>query len=126
MSFFKSIGRRFLQSMEERAAVRVFEQIQHVDEAVLIQAGISPELLQQGPVAYPWRKEKDTLSRQKPVVNLPVSDEAAIRLGIRELSACSDSELHDLGITRGSIADVVRHGRPDVERLSGNQGRHAA
>ena len=35
---------------------------------------------------------------------------------ILELEAYNDNELADLGIHRGQIEDVVRHGRPGIER----------
>ena len=35
---------------------------------------------------------------------------------IDELSAYNDNELADLGIHRGQIEDVVRHGRPGIDR----------
>ena len=37
---------------------------------------------------------------------------------IRELRACSDRELRDLGITRGSIVEAVHYGRPGVDQVS--------
>ena len=35
---------------------------------------------------------------------------------IVELEAYNDNELADLGIQRGQIEDVVRHGRPGIDR----------
>lgn len=124
MSLFSSISRNFLQTMEKRAAVRVHEYLQHVDTSLMIQAGISPELFDKGPAAYPWRQESSSELTQ--VVSLASSNETAIREGISELKACSDAELNDLGITRGSIADVVRLGRPGVEQVAPKHDRQAA
>lgn len=38
--------------------------------------------------------------------------EADYAAAIAELEACSDADLLDLGLTRGTIAEAVRHGRP--------------
>ena len=40
------------------------------------------------------------------------------RRAIRELRACSDRELRDIGITRGSIVEAVHLGRPGVDQVS--------
>ena len=116
MSLFRLFSGRLIASMEKRAAIRVHEHLQLVSAENLIKAGISPELLAQGPAAYPWREEVER--REASVAGLPVSDEAAIRLGIAELKACTDAELHDLGIARGDIAHVVRFGRPGVDETN--------
>lgn len=123
MSFFNSLSSRFLESMEKRAAVLVHEHLQALSAENLAKAGISQQLLSQGPAAYPWREEAVSINAKASVTSLPVSNENAIREGIAELKACSDAELHDLGISRGEIAHVVRFGRPGVDRVNphGNQ-----
>lgn len=119
--------------MEKQAARRVHQHIQHVDSDVLHWAGISPELLARGPAAYPWRIEP--ASEAGPTVQSVVSatvtqlhgnDELAIRRAIAELRACTDAELADMGIARGEIAQVVRYGRPGIERPSFDESRQTA
>ena len=46
------------------------------------------------------------------------------RRAIRELRACSDRELRDIGITRGSIVEAVHYGRPRVDQTSVSTQRH--
>lgn len=114
MSFLNTLSVRFLESMEQRTAARVYEHIYRLDADLLERAGISPELLAQGPAAYPWRD--DAVKAQTSVITkMAMSDTATIRLAIAELQAFSDAELHDLGISRGDIAEVVRSGRPGVD-----------
>ncbi len=43
-------------------------------------------------------------------------DWRAERNAIRQLSHFSDEMLKDIGLTRGEIPDVVRHGRPEILR----------
>ena len=124
MSFIKSISRSIYQSMEKRAAVRIYDHLQYVDATTLSQAGISRELLSQGPSAYPWRLENTKTSAE--VVSISRMNEPAIRQGITELKACSDAELHDLGISRGEIAHVVRYGRHGMEDFVQDQDRRVA
>lgn len=126
MSFFHSLSSRFLESMEKRAAVLVHEHLQALSSEDLAKAGISKQLLSQGPAAYPWREEAVSIKTKASVTSLPVSNENAICVGIAELKACSDAELHDLGISRGEIAHVVRYGRPGVDRVKQDGGQAAA
>ena len=37
--------------------------------------------------------------------------EIRIRRSLRELDSLGDAMLHDMGVTRGGLEDVVRHGR---------------
>ena len=48
--------------------------------------------------------------------------EIRIRRSLRELDSLGDTMLHDLGITRGGLEDVVRHGRPRDHRPVGSTG----
>ena len=45
--------------------------------------------------------------------------DSAAQQTIRELSALSDKELHDIGITRGDI-HAIAHGSEDYTRIRGN------
>ena len=45
----------------------------------------------------------------------------------KALRKLSNAELHDLGISRGEISHVVRHGRPGIDPEPADPtGRHAA
>ncbi|MBZ6076733.1 DUF1127 domain-containing protein [Microvirga puerhi] len=43
-----------------------------------------------------------------------IAREIRIRRDMRQLSAFGDSALHDIGLVRSNIEDVVRHGRPTL------------
>lgn len=124
MTFFKSLSQNFYKSMERRAAIRVYEHLQGVDATTLAQAGISQELLSEGPSAFPWRIENTKVRAE--VVNISDVSELAIRQGIQELTACTDAELNDIGITRGEIAHVVRFGRQGIDEFEQDQVRRVA
>lgn len=70
--------------------------------------GISPYLLNQGVDAWPWREGEVPA---KPAQVTAISNTREQRRAIRELRSMSNAELSDLGITRGSIPDVVKNGR---------------
>jgi uncharacterized protein YjiS (DUF1127 family) len=44
----------------------------------------------------------------------------AERNAIHRLSSLPDALLKDIGVTRGEIPDVIRHGRPEVVKLRRN------
>ena len=44
----------------------------------------------------------------------------AERNAIHRLSSLPDALLKDMGVTRGEISDVIRHGRPEVVKLRRN------
>ena len=75
--------------------------------------GFSPDLLTQGMSAWPWREDE----QEKGIENLEnaIADE---KRSVNDLSAYTDAELHDLGISRGSIKTSVRYGRPGIEHTS--------
>lgn len=118
MSFFESFTARFLSTMEKRAAIRVWYHLQGVDEQSLTRAGLSSELLAQGPSAYPWRaSQKVACVGVAPLAH----NKKQLRSAAAELRSFSDSELKDLGIARNSIDHVVRFGRGESENGSSQQ-----
>lgn len=70
--------------------------------------GIDLYLLNQGVEAWPWRTGEVPATPARAVA---VSKSREQRRAIRELRSMSNAELSDIGITRGSIVDAVKHGR---------------
>ena len=103
---------------------RMMLQLRRLSDRQLIDCGISPALLESGIAAYPWRELADpaglrfdttAAARLKTTVATAFSAGEVAR-GIAELQSCSDSELRDLGVTRGSIREAVEYGRPGIDR----------
>ncbi len=122
MSFLNTFTTHFLNTMEKRAALRAWYHLQSVDTRSIEHAGLSAELLAQGPSAYPWRATADVVSAK--VTNIAYNKKQ-LREAAAELRACSDAELRDLGIARNSIDHVVRYGRDDVDQQVGQERRAA-
>ena len=80
-------------------------------DRVLADCGFSRALIDEGVDAWPWR-EADLAEQPAPQGLSPTLIDHAVQ----ELRAYSDADLADLGISRGSIAEAVRHGRPGFER----------
>ena len=79
----------------------------------LKELGFSPDLLTQGMIAWPWREGE----HDKEIKDLECAI-AEEKSSVHQLSSYTDSELHDLGISRGSIKTSVRYGRPGIEHTS--------
>lgn len=127
MSIASAVIRKFLASIERRAAVQVYEHFNSLNPTVLRAAGLSPELLALGPDAYPWRAVEAQVNPDMPeVVTSQTTQKTQIRAAIAELESFSDSELHDLGITRQDISSVVRFGRPGIDDQVANDSQQAA
>jgi uncharacterized protein YjiS (DUF1127 family) len=94
----------------ERSRLR--KDLLRLDPRLLEDAGFSRELVEAGFRAWPWRvpaePEADLGSLR---LGRPLT-EAAYRAAVAELESYSDSELQDLGLSRGSIPEAVRNGRP--------------
>ncbi len=78
-----------------------------LDDRTLADISISRELLTSGVKSWPWRLDADDHA-----VNLAAG---RFKSAVRELESYNDSELADLGISRGAIRDAVLHGRPGVD-----------
>ena len=107
----KTIAFRYNSYMTYVGRKRAHEYLLNSSDRVLEDAGFSRELLEKGVRAWPWRLEQAEENPQPVMI-----DELAKEKAVEELQAYSEKELHDLGITRGSIEDVVQHGRPGIER----------
>ena len=81
-----------------------------LDARVLADIGISRELLEWGVGAWPWRMQQDDV----PAPYIP--SRTVVKQAVAELSAYTDRELNDLGLTRGGIEDAVVYGRVGIER----------
>lgn len=76
-----------------------------------IESGFSPTLVNEGISAWPWREvhQSDKLSNIQWVI-------AEEQRCVNELERLTDYELADLGLSRGSIRQSVRHGRPGIDK----------
>jgi uncharacterized protein YjiS (DUF1127 family) len=88
---------------------RLRNDLLRLDPRLLVDAGYSPELLEEGVRAWPWRLPAEPaagLSFARPLT------ETDYRAAIAELESYSDAELQDLGLSRGAVPEAVRNGRP--------------
>lgn len=85
-----------------------------LDDRTLTDINISRELLEQGVKSWPWLMPQDSVA--------VTSAASGIRAAVKELDSYSDSELADLGISRGDIVNAVLHGRPGIERPLNDNG----
>lgn len=93
----------------ERSQLR--KQLLRRDEKVLADIGVSRDLLLQGVRAWPWKAPVDPVWGLAPF-KLDGIDDGDYEAAIAELERYDDADLWDLGLTRGTIAEAVRHGRP--------------
>ena len=78
-----------------------------LDDRTLADINISRELLAQGVTAWPWKVPQDSVD--------VATAARGLRTAVKELETYSDTELADLGISRGAIKDAVLHGRPGID-----------
>ena len=107
----KTMASRYNSYMTYVGRKRALEFLLNSSDRVLEDAGFSRVLLEKGVQAWPWRAEQIDVNLQPAMFDASANDKA-----VQELRAYSEKELHDLGISRGSIEDVVHHGRPGIER----------
>jgi uncharacterized protein YjiS (DUF1127 family) len=93
----------------ERSRLR--KELLRLDPRLLEDAGFSPALVEAGLDAWPWRAPAEPATGGSLHLSRPLT-EAAYRAAVAELESYSDAELKDLGLSRGSIPDAVRNGRP--------------
>ncbi len=112
--FFKNAYRQYQHRMILRARRVARDVLLDKSDRVLEDMGFSRTLLNAGVGQWPWRIEDENKS---PDITPKVEANA-----IRQLQAMSDRELFDLGITRGTIEESVRHGRAgiDEKQVAGN------
>ena len=107
MRYFKNI----IQSLQQRKQRETLYYLQNMSDRQLIDCGFSPELVADGLKGSPWRI--DSATTETPILEHLIKDE---QRHVNELQNYSDSELADLALSRGTIRDSVRHGRPGIER----------
>jgi uncharacterized protein YjiS (DUF1127 family) len=88
---------------------RLRQKLLKMDQRRLDDIGYSRALLEDGVRAWPWRTPADQLGGLSLSRTLPP---AVFAKAVAELRAYSDAELGDLGLTRGTIEEAVRDGRP--------------
>jgi len=112
------------------AQARLAQQLLGLSDRQLEDYGFSRELLMEGASAWPWRMDSvadavsvganlksEGLTTAPEVVQVaaPKVTKRSIRKAVKELNGYSDRELAELGVSRQSIEEVVRYGRPAVE-----------
>ncbi len=109
-----SIATLFIQSQRRKELAEIKEARAHLlslDDRLLEDAGFSRELLEQGVKAWPWRSAEYLKNNQPPVMQ----SQQDLNTAASTLRGFSDKDLRDLGIGRGEIGYVVRHGRPGFD-----------
>ncbi|MFK7858290.1 MAG: hypothetical protein AB8B64_05710 [Granulosicoccus sp.] len=135
MSIFSKIVTIIRRALEYRGRAHAHQQMLRMSDRQLADFGYSRVLLLEGVSAWPWRVQDDTeqandlraMVSTKPEktekVNKPTARE--IRQAVKELSTYTDRELTEMGISRGSIREIVRSGRPSFEGVD-KQNKRAA
>ncbi len=94
----------------ERSRLR--HDLLRLDARLLADAGFSRELVEAGVCAWPWRAPAEPAEGLGSLRFGRRPTEADYRAAIAELESYSDTDLLDLGLTRGAIPEAVRNGRP--------------
>ena len=109
MRWLKKFAESLIASSERIGRAEALRFLRNLSQPEQIRLGFSPELLRKGVNAWPWHLEPT-------VATAPELSPEKIRKAEAELSAYTDRELAELGIGRGDISYVVRHGRPGIDR----------
>lgn len=89
---------------QNQALHKTRDHLLNMSDRQLEDVGLSRDLLSRGIDYWPWRDE----SGAEPRSNQPAKmTSAEINRAIRELSNMSDKELRDMGVSRGSIRQIV-------------------
>lgn len=107
----KTMAARYERYMTYVGKMKTRQVLLQCSNRTLEDLGISRDLLDQGIKAWPWHAVTEQPAKQSIAYTTQTKKQA-----IKELAAYSDSELHDLGITRGTINEAVMHGRHGIER----------
>ena len=94
----------------ERSRLR--QDLLRLDPRLLADAGFSPELLAAGVRAWPWHTPAEPVAGRGALHFGKPLTETDYRAAIAELESYSDTDLLDLGLSRGAIPEAVRNGRP--------------
>ena len=119
--FFKRMFKRYENHALHQGRVKVREVLLRYDDRYLDDMGISRHLLVKGVQAWPWQEDRDLQPAPSENRTLIAEEQKAIR----ELQRCSDAELRDIGITRGTIRQAVRFGRQGADADYQAEGKAA-
>lgn len=129
MSIFSNIKNAFVVASVHNGKVRARRELLAMSDRQLADFGFSRELLLEGVSAWPWRVEEDAPEVVRSSVEgkavKPSYANKTVKQAVNELNGYSDRELAELGITRNSIEEAVRYGRPAVEGVF-ESSKHAA
>lgn len=106
----RNLARGYESYMTYRSREMARDYLLRCDNRMLEDNGFSRELLTQGVKAWPWR----TIEAQEVQLGA-VIDHASRRQAKQDLTTMSDTELQDLGISRGLIEQAVTSGRLGIE-----------
>ena len=103
--------KRVVNAIIIRKKIETLHYLRAMSENQLVSSGYSPALVNQGISAWPWRDghQSENLSESEWFI------EEEQRC-VNELERLTDSELTDLGLSRGSIRQSVRLGRPGIDK----------
>lgn len=138
MNYFNKVANIVSRRLVDAGRTRARQDLLARSDRFLADNGFLRELLDAGNSAWPWRID-DGVSDNSPHYAVPPAGlrspvpaellrvDNAYASAENELHALTDAELNDLGIARVAIAEVVRHGRPGIDRpASKTLDRHAA
>lgn len=107
MNFLKPV----VNAINHRRKREALDYLRAMSEHQLINSGFSPALVKQGISAWPW--SEDLPMEKLANIERLIAEENRC---VKELKRYSDLELSDLGLSRGSIRQSVRYGRPGVDK----------
>lgn len=128
MGFFNRIKNNMIEASLRAGKAKACRQLLAMSDRQLEDFGMSRELLEQGISAWPWKAEHTGEYAGEGLAIVPAITQVApakpsrkvIRQAVSELSAYSDRELAELGITRDTIEEAVQYGRPAIEGIFQN------
>lgn len=108
-----SILKRLVNAVNYSNKRKILLYLQAMTTSQLVEYGFSPALVEKGINAWPWRNDNlpDGLVKVKKLI----ADE---QHSINELQRFTDAELADIGISRTTIRQSVRHGRAGIDYLA--------
>jgi uncharacterized protein YjiS (DUF1127 family) len=109
-TLLKNMVKGYERYLTHRGRRKALEILLRADDRMLADNGFSRDLLELGLKGWPWRTTEEQAFPVR-TDSLP----AVAQKAVTELQSFSDAELHDLGITRGTIHDAVANGRSGVE-----------
>lgn len=114
MKFLDKLSRAYGSYMTYLNRAKAREMLLRRTDRALEDAGFSRQLLESGVNAWPWQSSAVALA--------PLDfKQAGNVLAMHKLQSCTDSELHDLGISRGSIPHAVMFGRAGIGNKTANK-----